>query len=247
MKFIKHFYIIAVLLLYFSIECYSQSCSDEFLVVNKKKFDIRSIKSLPFRFSDGGYDYSFTICDTISNDMCGRCLNSFSGCQRKGWEDWCLGVSSGSNKYEVLPGGKGLAITYDNGDDYNSGCWGGGRRKLRIEIICDKSATSIPTTFEAKEPTCDPLVYEYVFTFRHISGCPFGGGGLSAGSILLIIIFVTFAVYLIAGIIINIVVRQKSGFEIIPNSSFWAGLPSLIRDGVLFICGRRPGGYDTVE
>lgn len=241
---LNNFYFAFILLFLFSQQCLSQSCDDTVLTVGKRKFDISSIKGKNFEVDHGSYTYKLSVCGKVS-DFCGDC-REYSGCQEKGWYEYCLGVTSSSDKFELLKGGKGLAIINSGGDIIGKDCWGQNGRKLKFEILCDKSKTGLPTSVEVIEPVCDPLTYEYTIRFSHIAGCSTGGGGLSGGSILLIIIFVTLAVYLIFGAIINIAVRHKSGVEIIPNSSFWGGLPSLIKDGMFFICGRRPG-YQTME
>ena len=58
--------------------------------------------------------------------------------------------------------------------------------------------------------------------------------------------FVSVSVYLILGSLYNAFgPPKKSGVEIIPNHEFWHDLPSLVRDGALFMCrpcGVRPAG-----
>jgi hypothetical protein len=74
-------------------------------------------------------------------------------------------------------------------------------------------------------------------------------GGLSGGDVFLIIFFVGFAVYFIAGAGYNYY-RQKEGIELIPNVEFWRDLPFLCKDGVMFIVNKitgGSGGYSSVE
>lgn len=76
---------------------------------------------------------------------------------------------------------------------------------------------------------------------------------LSGGSIFLIIFFVTLAVYLIAGVAYMRIRHEAEGADLIPNREFWADLPVLVKDGVVFslakVSGGRicsDGGYENV-
>ncbi|XP_020625282.1 uncharacterized protein LOC110062679 [Orbicella faveolata] len=66
-------------------------------------------------------------------------------------------------------------------------------------------------------------------------GSPTGGSGLSTGSVLLIVFFVLLFVYLIAGLLYN---KYRKGVqslpEMVPNYSFWADFPFLVKDGCVF-------------
>lgn len=75
--------------------------------------------------------------------------------------------------------------------------------------------------------------------------------GLTLGSILLIICLVLVLVYVAGGITYNRVKRQATGKEMLPHPEFWAGLPGLVKDGVLFSWGcvtgkSRNSGYESV-
>lgn len=229
--------------------CYSQSCDDKVIKVGSKKFDLSSLKGQEIEFSNINYVFRFSICSNIK-EQCGfeKCTTEFGGCRSENeFDEYCLGKHTDDDKFEIINEGKGLAITYESGDRYDDGCWITKDRNLRIEILCDKNIKGIPTKIEAIEPTCDPLITYYTFRFSHMAGCPLSSG-LSPGSIMLIILFVSIAVYIIGGIIINAVIRKKTGVEMIPNSSFWMGFPSLIKDGFFFLIGRRSNEvYETIE
>lgn len=231
--------------------CYSQDCEDKFIVLENKKFDLSSIKGQPLKLTSSNIDYEFSVCSNIKN-QCGfdKCTFSYAGCKSENtYDEYCLGKQSSSiDKFELINNGKGIAIIHGDGDTYYDGCWMSKDRSIRIEILCDKSVSGIPTNIELLEPTCEPLKEYYTFRFSHKAGCPSGSSGLSAGSIMLIIIFVSLAVYIIAGIVINAAIRKKTGIEMIPNISFWMGFPSLIKDGFFFLIRRRPSdSYEAVE
>jgi len=102
-----------------------------------------------------------------------------------------------------------------------------------LEVFLD-SVSSYSTTLTSK-CACD-------------DGCPLDSGGLSPGSILLIVFFVSLTVYIIGGILIN---KYKFGVEnmpeMCPNYQFWAGIPSLIKDGIFFACGGIKSGCSSLS
>lgn len=76
-------------------------------------------------------------------------------------------------------------------------------------------------------------------------------GGLSGGSIFLIVFFVAAVVYLVAGFIVNWKVRGASpGTDAIPNVELWRQVPGLVVDGIIFtknkIMGLFGGGYSQL-
>jgi len=72
---------------------------------------------------------------------------------------------------------------------------------------------------------------------------PSGGGGkISVGTILCILLLLGVVVYIVGGIVYNVV--RKTG-KIFPNTDFWLGFPGLIKDGVMFIVNRGKGGTYT--
>lgn len=237
----------------------AQSCKDEVLSVGGRTFNIKELKELEkINFKSGSFEYSFGVCKKVTGE-CGYfdCYRTkeYTGCQYENqFVDYCLGLSGESDIFELITvdGASGFAITSKGGDQYLDGCWKDKeeKRAMRVEVLCDSSKTGMPTDIQLVEPVCTPEVtYTYTFRFYHAAACS-GKGGLSAGSIMLIIFFVCLALYLIVGIIVNILVRQKSGIEIIPNWSFWSDVPSLIKEGFGFIIGKirgTGGGYTTVE
>jgi len=59
--------------------------------------------------------------------------------------------------------------------------------------------------------------------------------------------FVLLTVYVIGGVLIN---KYKFGVqsmpEMCPNYQFWAGVPSLIKDGIVFTCGIIKSGCSSL-
>ncbi|XP_071873714.1 cation-dependent mannose-6-phosphate receptor [Bombus fervidus] len=58
--------------------------------------------------------------------------------------------------------------------------------------------------------------------------------GLSIGSTLLIYLFVISGIYFIGGALTLKFLRGATGWEMMPNHSFWQSLPSLVKDGISF-------------
>ncbi|KAK3097066.1 hypothetical protein FSP39_006078 [Pinctada imbricata] len=58
---------------------------------------------------------------------------------------------------------------------------------------------------------------------------------LSAGSVLIIIFFVSLTIYFLFGSVFNYC-RGYRGKDVIPQSEFWVDLPVLVADGIIFTC-----------
>jgi hypothetical protein len=158
----------------------------------------------------------------------------------------------------------GLSLTYSGGDNCN-GCTSA--RNTVIHIVCDATKTAVPQssdiTVTLPDSTQINIVPTYIIAFSHSSACVGGSapggpyapgttppGGISAGSVMLIIIFVGFFVYMVAGILIQKFKFEQEGARIIPNYDFWSDLPFLIKDGFRFLinkCTGNAGGYTTVK
>ncbi|XP_078378608.1 cation-dependent mannose-6-phosphate receptor-like [Oculina patagonica] len=122
----------------------------------------------------------------------------------------------------------------------------GYKRTVTIKLKCNEGKS--PGEIDGVTEDYAPMDSKYSATLTSKCACddgchhnpegPGGSSGLSTGSILLIVFFVLLIVYIIGGILIN---KYKLGVEsmpeMCPNYQFWAGIPSLIKDGVLFTCG----------
>ncbi|XP_067649906.1 cation-dependent mannose-6-phosphate receptor-like [Haliotis asinina] len=116
-----------------------------------------------------------------------------------------------------------LLLTYQHTD-------GSLIRHSKIRLLCKANTDEL--VFNEENPKVN---YHFTLYTQHLC---FGGqgqsGGLSTGSVLVIIFFVSLLVYLIAGIMFLKFVRKAEGTEMIPNYEFWTAMPSLIREGVYF-------------
>ncbi|XP_069110758.1 uncharacterized protein [Argopecten irradians] len=125
------------------------------------------------------------------------------------------------------------------------------QRNSHILLSCDQSQDGALT---AQGPQPDPSSPDYYFGLNSRYACPTspgsskGGGGISAGSIICIAIFVIAFVYLALGMSINIFYRKHIGIERLPNASLWIAMPGLVKDGFRFVftCGRKTTVYDRI-
>ncbi|KRT82447.1 hypothetical protein AMK59_3546 [Oryctes borbonicus] len=73
-------------------------------------------------------------------------------------------------------------------------------------------------------------------------------GGLSTGSVLIVLLFIGCVFYFVGGAIVLHCIRGARGKEMIPNIDFWQNLPSLIKDGLIFtLNGCRPTAVATAD
>jgi len=104
--------------------------------------------------------------------------------------------------------------------------------KTRMRIMLEE------TTDETKLYPCAIFSYggasDYSIVITDGSGLDNGGGGLSGGSVFLIILFVGGFCYLAGGIAYKYQVKGTRGIEMIPNLDFWRQLPKLFMDGCRF-------------
>ncbi|XP_076437068.1 cation-dependent mannose-6-phosphate receptor-like [Babylonia areolata] len=124
-------------------------------------------------------------------------------------------------------------------------------RTLVVSLECHPDA--IPGSLEVAG---ELVTLSYVMTLKSCYCCPGAscqsGGGISVGSVLLIVFFSLLIVYVVAGVLYMKFVKKSEGKELIPNHSFWTALPGLVKDGALYtfrrvssLCGRR-GSYEKV-
>ncbi|XP_062517922.1 uncharacterized protein LOC134193139 [Corticium candelabrum] len=111
----------------------------------------------------------------------------------------------------------------------------------RIELKCDPNESS--GVFSVQDQ--DESTEIHHFALLHKCCCPNGcqrrspvthkqGGGLSTGSILLIVVLCLLFVYFVGGILYQRLGKGAQGIEMVPQHQFWMSLPGLIKDGVVF-------------
>jgi len=210
----------------------------------------------------------FTVCGLAAatcgadgtNNQCATKQNCCGSCQR--WIDGdqtpqgaCLGtVFSGISDN----GAAGIALFYNGGDAIGAP-YPPGPRQVYVNLTCDQTATGAtikPTAF--KQPGTDghPAGTPYVYFILAGTSAVCGGGGGPGpygGAIFLILLFVGFFVYFVAGVVYNKFMQQKEGIELLPNSEFWQHSGENFVDGCRFtwakitgLCGGRDS-YSSVS
>lgn len=204
------------------------------------------------------YTFDWNPCTSFSENS--ECLNMLMCQKNLHSTDENNPCAQKTSKFKVNKDGTTTIIyqSFTDSKDY--------KRSVEITLKCDESqypgntGSGVTERYEPKNSA-----YTMVFTSRCAcdNGCDSpsesGSSKLSIGSILLIVFFALLLFYLIAGVLIK---RYKMGVEsvpeVIPNYEFWAGIPSLVKDGVIFTCqGVRSGcsslyqrssksGYDKI-
>ncbi|BFY97563.1 hypothetical protein BsWGS_00603 [Bradybaena similaris] len=157
-------------------------------------------------------------------------------------------------KTKQLAYGLGLINKFDATQDKdnfiltNSFMAGNTNRTLHLTVKCSKQFLF---TYEGSSGTLSPITYKFTLATSHVcSGGNNDGneGGLSPGSIMVIIFFVLLIVYILGGLLFQIFVRKAQGAEMLPNYIFWKEFPFLVKDGFVFTfqCCKGSSGYDKI-
>ncbi|XP_054262706.1 uncharacterized protein LOC128986380 [Macrosteles quadrilineatus] len=120
----------------------------------------------------------------------------------------------------------------------------------RIALTCVKELDNPLLIFKSKskDGSYDLELQSAHSCVRLLSTEEGPSGGLSMGSVLVIMLLVFTLVYFGGGMLTLRILRGAEGKEMIPNIDFWTDLPYLVRDGVLFtLNGFRPQtSYDRI-
>jgi len=200
-----------------------------------------------WKLCDPAYYNGYATCDqtTYANtQVCqqGGTLTTGKSC----------GTGSPEPTYSYKGNGQGIIMTTTKG---TPGCTSPATaRSTTLNVLCasafnraDKSADTVAET------ACTYQITMYLTAACGTKGSggntkdKSSGGGLSGGSVFLIIFFVSLFVYFAAGIGYN-AYRGQQGVELVPNVEFWKDLPFLVKDGVMFCVHLVTGGgsYSSV-
>ncbi|GFR78633.1 cation-dependent mannose-6-phosphate receptor-like [Elysia marginata] len=148
----------------------------------------------------------------------------------------------------IMAGMDWILLEYWSNEKYGSHC----SKELKhtaVMITCDQSVddSDARMVFIEEENQKESHCY-YLFEMRHKAVCAVpSSGGLSVGSILLIVFFSVASVYLFVGFLYSRFVLGAKGIEQIPNYEFWKDFGNLQADGCDFLCRtrehRRGGGF----
>jgi len=219
------------------------------------KYDLRKLShpagekdELYYRNDDGSYIY-MNICGPSSE----KCESGSTVCLR---ED-----ESGKQRYTSLgkvdtqqvddasdlEPGKGVQITYSDGDECILGSW-----QTVVTLSCDATVEGEISSVETGE-----CWYKATVTSKYACGVEVSGGGSDSGNggsgdvvalVILIVLLCCVVLYFGLGVIYQKKVKEASSpTEYIIHNEFWCSLPGLVRDGVLFIFhGCKRGDYIQV-
>ncbi|XP_052245421.1 uncharacterized protein LOC127854430 isoform X2 [Dreissena polymorpha] len=201
--------------------------------------------------TDEGYYYSYSPCGAFSEVQC----NDATACVLDENKDQSQQIGD-SGRAAFKYDGDHVVVAYTSGT--------GVLKLTEVSLICDPTA-------------CDPIFVpngeqgagQFEMTLTTICACPGkcsasgptsgchsnhpskGGsaGGLSVGTILVIIFFVTLLLYLVAGLAYMRFRKQATGSDIIPNKEFWVVLPSHVLNGGKFVVAkilRKEASYNKI-
>jgi hypothetical protein len=128
--------------------------------------------------------------------------------------------------YEIVEGdvSKGIKVTY-KAQPFTT----------IINLECDENAG---VGKPAHAPSTD---YEFYFTWKSSEAClkapPSDGRiipGLGIGGLIMVLIIAGFMSYMIIGCFIKYKKYKATGFQMIPNGTFWKNFPFLVKDGIIF-------------
>jgi len=244
-KFIAPFscLLLLVFLSFASVGSDAVSCTAK---SNGDYYDLSPLQDVKagFALSTQDYTYYAGIC---ANPQATNCVNG-TVCQvaKKLSTSTICGRLPGFNFTDIPKSDtnyrNGIILNYYGGAPYANKV---SIRRTQIVLICDPNA-GIGTITSVKE-----VAPVYTLTMSSQYACPTTGGGGLGGWIFVIIVLVGFVLYLILGFVYNIAIKKEPlGVSALPNSTFWFGLPGLIKDGCLFVFNsifrRGGGGYTQV-
>uniref|UniRef100_A0A8C2JXI2 Cation-dependent mannose-6-phosphate receptor n=1 Tax=Cyprinus carpio TaxID=7962 RepID=A0A8C2JXI2_CYPCA len=178
---------------------------------------------------EDGYVYIFQVCGDA-----GGMKNA--GLVQKDKKDGKLVRIGNYNQTRAIRGSDWVLLFYEGGDKYENHCSQEPRRAM-IMISCStstKNAFSVVLEDNQKDQGC-----YYLFELDSNAVCPVIPSKLSAGSIILIIVFCCLAVYLTGGFLYQRLVVGAKGVEQFPNYAFWSEIGNLSADGCDFVCRSR--------
>jgi len=180
-----------------------------------KEYDLSELSKSDLQKEDSNMMYYVRfcqptpVCSTASPADASVCQSTTDGPKNAG----------SSSDMEILgETDNGLTIKFGQG---TVGC-DGVTRATTINLVCSSGASTIVSIQEQK---CI-----YAMTINSPAGCAheISGGGLSAGSIILIIVACLVFVYLVGGMAFNYKFKELRGVEMVPNVEFW-------KDSYLFV------------
>jgi len=106
--------------------------------------------------------------------------------------------------------------------------------QIKFQHVANISENEMIFLNEVKDDKAKTLTYNFVVRFNsaHESGAGTQAG--IVGIVLIILFIVGVLTYFIVGGLVMYFYKGARGVEVIPNYTFWRGLPILIKDGFMF-------------
>ncbi|XP_065845833.1 uncharacterized protein [Oscarella lobularis] len=195
------------------------------------------------QISDGKYLYDYSPCADFSNNHC----TDVAVCQVAGntSDSWFNCGKATDTSFGISDADQNIYIDYKGGDPQSNIS-----RSSRVICVCDPSTRALIEAFGDG----GTLEYDFTLTSKYccfVSVPQEGGGGISPGSIMLIVFFNLLFVYLFVGILYMKFGTGAQGKEVMPNGNFWFALPGLIKSGIVFTfrCGKvdTAGSYENIK
>ncbi|XP_059165047.1 cation-dependent mannose-6-phosphate receptor-like [Physella acuta] len=188
-----------------------------------------------------GLLYSYNPCVPFTED---QCVHS-AVCQREGTNGTAKSLVNQTNAQFGFDGHH-VQLTY-----FSSA--GGLLRSAVVSLVCLVNQTTPVFTAYGYDEGSKLYNFQLGSQCACENGCYTApdDGGISAGSVLIIIFFVTVFLYLSLGSVHGCVNKGESGVQVVPHYQFWLGFPGLVKDGCLFVvrcacCQPAPVKYDGV-
>jgi len=221
--------------------------------VGDHTFDLTPLRTLVTGSTVNGGNGFKSKDGTVSMGMCGQqakpCLNKFATqsfmsqfatsalatCTSEAafWPQALTFKEGDSLKKYVDPDtkkSKGFTLKFNNGDY----CYDITReREVTINFICDEQEYPKDGFTFTETSTC---IYQVDFPTKHACEDPGNpmSGGLSGGSIMIIIFLVLVFVYCVGGVVYAKRFQTgKEGMELIPQKDFWCAIPNYTKIGCM--------------
>jgi len=238
----------------------SQGCT--YTEPGGKQFDLSGLNKPTGWYTNATsqYTYELNVCGVVQSSGCSTAngllcqYNTAGGSFVSMLAGWNV-VTSGSGN-PAKPYGEWGLIDTSNPDagvflNFSNGasCYMNAKNNDRVVLMkffC-QSGGGKPDTFNLVEfPTCT-----FTVTYYSDAGCPLsssGSGGISGGSVFLIMVAIALPLYILIGCIYKSKAQGTAGMESCPNIEFWRDLPGLIKDGFKFIAGGcKKGSGDSYD
>lgn len=193
------------------------------------------------------YTYSVGICSNV-----GKVNDTAAVVQRHTDTGNFVAVIGRYNQSSIKSGSHWILLDFAGGDHYNNAC-NKTERMASVMLICNHDVGDLTRARVVEENSDLTSGCYYMFEVEHCLACEEGCDSyykrLSPGSVILISVFSTVAVYLLFGFAYQRCIAKARGWDQIPNFRFWQEVGNLQADGCSYVCrcGSGRGSSDEYE